>query len=268
MPPDKPPATFAEKVHQFITDAYDYSELDRVMHYRLDQKLGQIASDRDGFDTVVFKLVLWADRNGRLAALAHAVAEERSAKDGAAELLQSNRAAPNSAGRATVPSRNDDTTDAEVTALPSTLPPLIRAYERIRLVMKRSKERSEMMFSLVDEMLALPLEQLSLPEKLHLSGSPGERLVAAIALQKKPDPRFLRWLSERLVVESRFVGYAACQALVEAAKRLRIKHLDQLGQALSDCEAWLQDLSDYDGHEELVAEARAAIEQRLEAKRR
>jgi hypothetical protein len=49
-------------------------------------------------------------------------------------------------------------------------------------------------------MAAFPLDDMDLIDDLHLSPSQGERLVAILALGKRPAPKFFRWLTERAVV--------------------------------------------------------------------
>jgi hypothetical protein len=93
-------------------------------------------------------------------------------------------------------------------------------------------------------MKALPLESYNLPGRLHLSDSPGERLAVVVALDQRPDPRYLRWLSERLVVETRFVGFSAALALRAAAQRLPSRELDRLALLLTESIRRLNSIGD------------------------
>ena len=66
--------------------------------------------------------------------------------------------------------------------------------------------------------------ELDLPNRLHLSELEARRLAAILAailaLESEPDPKYLRWLSERVTVESPVVGFLAAKALIVAARRL------------------------------------------------
>jgi hypothetical protein len=60
---------------------------------------------------------------------------------------------------------------------------------------------------------------VDLPGRFHLSDSDGERTTAILALEAYPDSSYLRWLGERVVVESPHPGFLGAQALVTAALR-------------------------------------------------
>jgi hypothetical protein len=222
---------FAERIHRLIQDAYDRNDLAKVLLFRLNEQLDGIVPGQADFDAVVFHVVLWADQHGRLVEFVRAAASGRPGRRDLADLVQEIEAALKSQVAAFTPNPSHTPMDE---MLPDELVAIIGAYERIRLVMKKSKKRTALMIDMVAKMKALPLESYNLPDRLHLSDSPGERLAVIVALDQRPDPRYLRWLSERLVVETRFVGFSAVLALRAAAQRLPSRELDRLALSLTD----------------------------------
>ena len=71
----------------------------------------------------------------------------------------------------------------------------------------------------------------NLPGRFHLSESDGQRLVAVLALEAHPDAEYLRWLSERVIVEEAVVGLLAVKALLIAALRLGVDDLRRVRAA-------------------------------------
>jgi hypothetical protein len=252
---------FAERIHTGIRDAYDSKALDKMVFLHLNERLDHIAGDSLDFDTTVFRLVLWADQRGRLLDLARAGASERPTRTELEELLKEMESAlaapkPRRAARAA----------ADGEPLPDELTSLLRAYERIRKVMMRGPERRTMSVEMADSIRSLPVEQLSLPSRLHLSDLAGDRLAAVITLHKSPDPAYLRWLSERVWVEPRFVGLMAAQALQEAARRLPLAHLDRVQVALDTTKKCLDQLDTLHGRDRQVLDV-IANAKRVVAKR-
>ena len=196
------PAGFAERLHRVIRDAFDYAALEQLLWFRLQQRLDQITPAGTAFDTVVFRLVLWADQQGRLLDLARAVAAERP---GSARSRTTSRG---HGGRdlLRLTTRRGTSTD-RLEGRSGRLGALARAYERIRRVMPSGDQRTIVMEEMVMKMGALATEHLRLADPFHLSPSAGDRLAVVVAIRRQPDERYLRWLSERLVVEAPFVGY-------------------------------------------------------------
>ena len=89
-------------------------------------------------------------------------------------------------------------------------------------------------------------QPFDLPGRFHLSESEGERLTAVLALEKAPDPGYLRWLSERVTVEKPLIGFMAAQALATAGLRLHQIALGRIAKAISDATDLLDGLADAD----------------------
>ena len=82
--------------------------------------------------------------------------------------------------------------------------------------------------------------------RFHLSDSDVERLMAVLVLEAAPDAKFLRWLSERLVVESPFIAFMAAKALTTAMLRLSGQDLQRAISAAQNAEDLLDGLVDAD----------------------
>jgi hypothetical protein len=61
--------------------------------------------------------------------------------------------------------------------------------------------------------------------KMHLSEEDAERLAAVVAWERAPETNYLRWVSERVIVEPPITAFVAAQALVVAAVQLEAKDL-------------------------------------------
>ena len=138
---------------------------------------------------------------------------------------------------------------ATIQPLPDELVALVGAYDRIRRVMDRSPKRRARSHEMAEGIKALPIESLSLANRLHLSRYRGERLSAVVDLEKHPDPKYLHWLSERPLVESRFTGIRSTYALEAAATHLPAQFLDEIEYALTQTAGWLEDRNDERDHE-------------------
>jgi len=129
---------------------------------------------------------------------------------------------------------------------------LAAEYERVRKSMKPGDVRTEAMEKVFNRMMALAEEIVSdaklgaqvLP-RLTRSTSPGERLVAIALLHRAPAKTMVRWLGQRLSVETPFVGYHAALALGAAARMLSRdcrpsiqRAIDQGFAALGTAGAW------------------------------
>jgi hypothetical protein len=92
---------------------------------------------------------------------------------------------------------------------------------------------------------AIDYAAFEVPRRFHLSALKAERCAAILCLEAMPDPAFLRWLSERVTVESPEIAYAAVQALIAAALRLpkeRLKEVqDQVRGAIDRLDSLVDD---------------------------
>jgi len=205
--------SFEERLQNAILGAYDLPQLDEMVRFRLRERLDVIAPVGDRLDRVVFAVIDWAVRAQRLADLAQAAAgyqQEKGAKVPAlATLALELQPAPPPAPPA-----------AGAHPLPGQLVQFMQSYEQMPQVIADGPARDAMAADLVAKMRGLTLEPYDLPGRLHLSESAGERLAVILALEQRPDPNYLRWLAERVIVESPFAGHAAALALTRAAVRL------------------------------------------------
>lgn len=224
---------FAERLHSVLREAYDEPSLARLLLYKLHERLDQVSSSGAAFDTVVFRLVLWADQTGRMLELARVVAADRPGRVDAQVLAGEMGSTVGAPAAALLPS---DTADR---GIPADVETLIRAFERIRRVMPEGDQRTVVMEDIVTQMRVLPLSGYDLPARLHLSMSEGERLAASVALRVAPHPAYLRWLTERLLVEYAFSGYQAAVALREAARHLSNEYLGAVADAIRLAGEWL-----------------------------
>jgi hypothetical protein len=250
--------TFAERMHRFLRDAFDLASLQRMLLFRLQQRLDHITPADAELDTVVFRLVLWADQHGRMLELARAAALERPGRPDAQELVRLLEADVALAPPAT-PADGAPDSAADVCA---SLEALARAYERIKQVMPEGNQRTVVMEEMVTRMRELPLEEESIPARFHLSSSDGRRLAATVALRKRPAADYLRWLSERLAVEYAFIGYQAAVALREAAVLLPGATLDQVAAALQQGLEWLSAVPPPSGRRDMLNDALKVIADR------
>src|SRR5262245_55549666 len=84
---------FIERLHGLLRDAYDEETLARLLLFKLGTHLSHISPAGAAFDTVVFRLVLWADQEGRLLELAREAAADRPARSDAKQLAEEMAAA-------------------------------------------------------------------------------------------------------------------------------------------------------------------------------
>ncbi|CAN5543625.1 hypothetical protein BH10PLA2_BH10PLA2_27170 [soil metagenome] len=101
-------------------------------------------------------------------------------------------------------------------------------------------------------------DALDLPGRFHLSESTSERLAAILALEAVPDAGYLRWLSERVIVEQPLLGFVAGQAMITAARNLERKLLSRVraaAQWAEDClkqqESEASDVEEYEARNRL-----------------
>ncbi len=73
---------YAQPLTELIRDSQNYGELAMLMSHKMDQRLDGLIGATEGFDTVAFTVVLWADRKGLLLKLAETVAAEAPLRRG------------------------------------------------------------------------------------------------------------------------------------------------------------------------------------------
>jgi hypothetical protein len=116
---------------------------------------------------------------------------------------------------------------------------LASQYSQIRSEMPSGHDRTLRLELIADQMRALgSISEPSLQE-LMISGSPGERLAAAVALQVQPRAKYLHWLAERLKSEKPFIGYHAALALLSAVRKLEEQDRGRLRSAIEEARAAL-----------------------------
>jgi hypothetical protein len=202
---------FMERFSTAVRAVYTRDELAMMVQFRLNVKLDDVS--RNGtLELVVFDLIQWAAARPQWANLPIVVAEYKLGKNARVPELDALRAEFEKALAAAAPK------PAPAAGLPAELTNHLRAYEAIPQQIADGPARLTLMAQTADRIRAtLPLAPADLPDQLHLSESAGERLAAVLALERTPDPRYLRWLAERVGCEHPFVGLSAALALTSAA---------------------------------------------------
>lgn len=244
---------FTERLHRTLLEAFDINSLSQVLRHRLGERLDVIAPTQNDFDTVVFRLILWADQHGRLVELTKAAAADRPHRNDLINLADEVTGEPLdttlSGGAIT------DRAFINLTAF-------ARGYERLLRVMPESDQRTVLLEELVTKIRAIPLVELGLPARFHLSDSAGERLAAIVSLRQQPDTQYLWWLAERLGVEYAFAGYHAAVALAEAARMLPLETLDRVADAVEVAYGWVADVPGRSGRRDMLLEAKSVLARR------
>lgn len=105
----------------------------------------------------------------------------------------------------------------------------------------------------------------TIPADMHLEETEGSRLAAVLALEAQPDVKYLRWLSERVTVESAFVAYMAARALAANALNLDAQYLERLRAAVIGAAHRLDTVVEIDSEARFDASARKQQLQAAEA---
>jgi len=143
------------------------------------------------------------------------------------ELDQSAQEASTATGLSTAPSAGELAravvverlvSDVDIAVVKRQAEELAEEYERTRHSMQPGNERTRRMEVVISKMRTIGRAFYSLRNEFANSPSPGRRLMAVAALQVDPDYDMLDWLSNRLSVESPFVGYHALVALLLAVR--------------------------------------------------
>jgi effector-associated domain 1 (EAD1)-containing protein len=246
---------FDERLFRAMCDAYTIETLEQMVRFRLNQRLDRIT--RSGVvDSAVFGLIQWADQNKRMAELVKSAADYLDKREDLAALKAEYQVG---AERASTP--RPDQPHNEDSRLPEELIALVRSYERIPILFPEEKATLAMEETAA-KIGALSLDAYRLPARFHLSDSAGERLVAVLALEKSPDPVYLRWLCERVFVEDPFAGYRAALALTHAALLLDHPALPRVKAQVQIGSQRLEQHSDQNRRRTQLQEALNVIERR------
>ncbi len=118
---------------------------------------------------------------------------------------------------------------------------LAKRYEALRATMKASDERTAQLEAVASGIRSYALANYSLLEHFIGSVSPGERLIAVLFLEVKPDCKYVNWLAERFSEDKAFIQYHAAVALRIANQKLGSTCKEQIRAA---AEAALKQLGD------------------------
>jgi len=131
-----------------------------------------------------------------------------------------------------------------------------RLYERIRLRMRSSKERTQRMDEIFDRMRKLAVASYPLLNEFAASPSPGERLAAVAILRVFATQEHLPFLVRLVGSDKPFVGYHATKALHFAVKSLDTSAYPELLDAIHDAQAALMTASgSVSGRQTVLGEA-------------
>jgi hypothetical protein len=121
---------------------------------------------------------------------------------------------------------------AEISAVRAQILNLANRYEEIRRTMPGGDDRTREMELLASRLRSLALPAYPLLDEFTRSESSGQRLAAVSILEAIPTPAYLPWLSERIVVERRFIVYHALIALLNATRNLGASNRAELQEAV------------------------------------
>lgn len=210
-------AQILDEAQDLLVKTFNRNELRQLLLSKMGVNLDDIAPNATGNKDLIFEVLTWMDRRGSVHEFIKFAAADRPKIPEWHTLLK--------------PGSDPQSSD-EVTAL-------VRGYMRLRRVLPDGSQKTVQLQALVNQLLALPLGEYDLSDRFHLSESDGERLVAVLTLVRRPDPRYLRWLSERPAVETLFVGYQAAVALWTAAETLPQVDLDAVTAAVEGARKWI-----------------------------
>jgi hypothetical protein len=127
-------------------------------------------------------------------------------------------------------------------AVPPAVPPELVTVFLLHEQQSGASLSNNLVEDIRDILRSAALDVFDLPDQFHLSELARDRLAAVLALERWPDPRYLRWLSERVTVEKPLIGYVATQALVAAALLLPRKELEHLRTAVVEAQVRLGEM--------------------------
>lgn len=111
---------------------------------------------------------------------------------------------------------------------------LAKQYETLRATMKPGDERTVQLEGIASGIRSYALANYSLLEHFIRSNSPGERLVAVLFLEVKPDCKHVPWLAKRFTEDKPFIQYHAAVALRIANQKLGRICKEQIRPAAQD----------------------------------
>jgi hypothetical protein len=231
------------RLRKFISDAYDDNEFGMLLFENLDDKIFDYASlpSSWGHEVKVLETVKWANRYGgttRILWLARIARDGRPERSEFQQLVKDIEQIIQVAEAALPPLASS------AGALPPSLPPELAGP--LGLFAEQSSTLANLARDLRIILRTTSYQSFDLAGRFHLSESEGERLTAVLALEKAPDPGYLRWLAERVTVEKPLIGLMAAQALVTASLWLNQRDLGRIGNAISDATDLLDGLADAD----------------------
>jgi hypothetical protein len=118
---------------------------------------------------------------------------------------------------------------------------LAKRYETLRATMKPSDERTAQLEAVASGIRSYALANYSFLEHFIGGGSPGERLIAVLFLEIKPDCKYVNWLADRFSEDKPFIQYHAAVALRIANQKLGSTCKEQIRAA---AEAALKELGE------------------------
>lgn len=201
------------KLKDLICEAYDEDEFTSLMYVHAPEFDYAGLSASWAYNKRVFEAVRWANRFGEakhVLWMARLVARERPIHRGLQELVRDfeQEIDPQQAAAAAILPAGG----------PPPPPPPLPADLTTSLALLEDSPR-ELAVDLRPKLRTGTYKPYDLPARFHLSASEGRRLLAVLALEAEPDTIYLRWLSERVMVEKPFAGFTAAQALTAAALR-------------------------------------------------
>lgn len=206
---------FQELVFLYVTE-FDYAGL----------------SGKDEYKKKVLETIAWAQRFGEVdfvLKLARLVSQHRPSHEPLKKLVQALEKEVNPQDVAPAGSAEP----LAERALPAAITSSLALYEFML---------PELVFDLRPKLRATSHRLFDLPDRFHLSASAGRRLLSVLALEAEPDTRYLRWLSERVMVEKPFAGFTAAQALAAATLKLPTDEVARLRSALNETAVGLDGL--------------------------
>jgi hypothetical protein len=129
--------------------------------------------------------------------------------------------------------------DADLSVIRDQLLNFAAEYERVRATMPAGDERTRRLEVVVAKIRTLAIAGSTLLGEFSGSSAPGERLVAVVLLQVKPDVDYIDWLAGRFALEPPFAAYHAAVALRTAVRVLPAADRDKLLAAIQKAKGLL-----------------------------
>jgi hypothetical protein len=217
-------------------DSYDTQSLRELLLFKLNQSLANEVAEGNNFRAIVFNLLVKALMEGWLLELAQKARDRRQPLKPAwipavaeLETVMTRVFVQPPPGFVAIPREKTP---------PEDLHAVIKRYDHLASSTSESSEAPRLN-DLIKRMTDFPLEEYPVEESFLLSESRGGRLVAILALTRRPAVRYLPWLSERVAVETPFIGLQAAKAIHRAADTLPPIELDSVAHAAGAAVRWL-----------------------------